>query len=79
MAALFALGLMSIGWMAFIAALIAVEKLFPSRLAANWTVTALLALLGIILLVHPSSVPGTPSSGSTMQMRSMPANGDAMP
>ena len=31
MAALFALGVMSIGWMAFIAALIALEKLLPWR------------------------------------------------
>jgi len=67
MAALFALGVMSIGWMAFIAALIAVEKLLPSRAAANWSVTALLALVGIALLVDPSAVPGMPDGGSSTQ------------
>jgi predicted metal-binding membrane protein len=69
MAALFALGVMSIGWMAFVAALIAIEKLLPSRLAANWSVTALLAIVGIALLVDPSAVPGMPDGGSSsMQM-----------
>ena len=69
MAALFALGVMSIGWMAFIAGLIAIEKLLPSRLAANWSVTALLAVVGIALLVDPSAVPGMPDGGSSMQMQ----------
>jgi len=72
MAALFALGVMSIGWMAFIAALIAVEKLFPSRIAANWSVTAVLALVGMTLLVSPSSVPGTPDAGSAGHMQMAP-------
>jgi predicted metal-binding membrane protein len=73
MAALFALGVMSIGWMAFIAALIAIEKLLPSRVAANWTVTALLLVVGVALLVDPSVVPGMPDSGggSDMQMQMM--------
>src|SRR3954454_19844456 len=72
MAALFALGLMSIGWMAFIAALIAIEKLLPSRVAANWTVTAVLLVVGVALLVDPSVVPGMPDSGgSGMKMQMM--------
>jgi predicted metal-binding membrane protein len=70
MAALFALGVMSIGWMAFIAALIAIEKLLPSRVAANWTVTAVLLVVGVALLVDPSVVPGMPDGGgSNMQMQ----------
>jgi predicted metal-binding membrane protein len=73
MAALFALGVMSIGWMAFIAALIAIEKLLPSRLAANWTVTVVLLLVGVALLVDPSVVPGMPDTGggADMQMQTM--------
>jgi predicted metal-binding membrane protein len=72
MAALFALGIMSIGWMAFIAALIAVEKLLPSRTAANWTVSAVLVIVGGLLLISPASVPGMPdANGSTSPMRSM--------
>jgi predicted metal-binding membrane protein len=73
MAALFALGVMSIGWMAFIAALIAIEKLLPSRVAANWTVTAVLLALGVALLIDPSVVPGTPDMSAPMQpMKPMP-------
>jgi predicted metal-binding membrane protein len=67
MAALFALGVMSIGWMAFIAALIAVEKLLPWRWAANWSVTAVLVVVGIALLVDPTVVPGTPDTSAPMQ------------
>ena len=71
MVALFALGVMSIGCMAFIAALIAAEKLLPSRVAANWTVSAVLLIVGIALLVDPSLVPGMPDGGSA-SMKSMP-------
>ena len=73
MAALFALGVMSIGWMALVAALIAIEKLLPSRLAANWAVTAVLLAVGVALLVDPSVVPGMPDTGggSHMQMQGM--------
>ena len=64
MAALFALGVMSLGWMAFIAALIAVEKLLPSRTAANYGVAIVLLTVGLALLIDPSVVPGTPSLSS---------------
>jgi predicted metal-binding membrane protein len=64
MAALFALGVMSLGWMAFIAALIAVEKLVPSRLVANYSVAAVLVVVGAVLLVAPAAVPGTPGKGT---------------
>src|SRR6185437_5140591 len=47
MAALFALGVMSLGWMAFIAALIAAEKLLPSRELANRGIAILLLVLGL--------------------------------
>jgi predicted metal-binding membrane protein len=67
MAALFALGVMSIGWMAFVAALIAVEKLLPSRIAANWSVTAVLVVVGAVLLIDPSVVPGMPDASAPMQ------------
>jgi predicted metal-binding membrane protein len=60
MAALFALGLMSIGWMALIAALIAMEKLWPSPLVANWSVTAVLLVVGVLLLTDPAALPGMP-------------------
>jgi predicted metal-binding membrane protein len=58
MAALFALGVMSLSWMAFIAALIAIEKLIPSRRLATLSVTAALAALAVLIVVAPGAIPG---------------------
>jgi predicted metal-binding membrane protein len=58
MAALFAVGVMSIGWMVFIAALIAIEKLVPWRIAAVSGVAVLLLALGIAVAFAPERVPG---------------------
>jgi len=58
MAALFALGVMSLGWMAFVAALIAVEKLLSWKAVANRGVAVLLAVVGIGVAFAPGSVPG---------------------
>jgi predicted metal-binding membrane protein len=58
MAALFAVGVMSVGWMAFIAGLIAIEKLLPWRAVANYGVATLLAILALALAIDPSIVPG---------------------
>ena len=65
MAALFALGAMSLGWMAFVAALIALEKLLPWRAAASATVTAVLAALAIGVAAAPGSVPGLTVPGGS--------------
>src|SRR4051794_5967152 len=73
MATLFALGVMSIGWMAFIAALIAVEKLLPWRWAANSSVTVVLLVLGVALLIDPSVVPGMPDTNGPMKPMQMDA------
>jgi predicted metal-binding membrane protein len=58
MAALFALGVMSIGWMVFVAALIAIEKLLPWRVIANRGVAVVLIVLGITVAFMPEDVPG---------------------
>jgi predicted metal-binding membrane protein len=58
MAALFALGVMSVGWMAFIAALIAIEKLLPWKSVANRGIAILLLALGILVAFVPDKVPG---------------------
>jgi predicted metal-binding membrane protein len=69
MAALFALGVMSILWMAVIAGLITVEKLLPWRRAAVWSTTLLLLALAVGVLAVPGSVPGfVVPSGSTAGM-----------
>jgi predicted metal-binding membrane protein len=58
MAALFALGVMSLAWMAFVAALIAVEKLLPWKRLANRGIAVLLAVLGLAVAFAPGAVPG---------------------
>ena len=58
MMALFAVGVMSVGWMALIAALIAGEKLLPWAGAARGAVTVLLVALGLGVAFVPAHVPG---------------------
>ncbi|HEX5622354.1 MAG TPA: DUF2182 domain-containing protein [Solirubrobacteraceae bacterium] len=57
MASLFALGVMSIAWMAFVAALIAVEKTLPWRRVAVYGTAAILLTLGLLLLAAPDAIP----------------------
>jgi len=65
MAALFALGVMSIFWMAVVAALITIEKVLPWRGIAVWSTTLFLVALAIAVLAVPGAVPGfvVPSGG----------------
>ncbi len=58
MAALFALGVMSIGWMVMIAALIAIEKLLPWKAVANRSIALLLVVLGLGVAFFADDVPG---------------------
>jgi predicted metal-binding membrane protein len=58
MASLIALGVMSVGWMVFIAALIALEKLLPWKAVANRSIAILLATLGLAVAFAPQDVPG---------------------
>jgi predicted metal-binding integral membrane protein DUF2182 len=71
MAALFALGVMSIGWMALIAALIAAEKLLPWPAIANRGIALLLLVLGLAVGITPASVPGLTLPDSPEAMRAM--------
>jgi predicted metal-binding membrane protein len=57
MAALFALGVMSIAWMLLIAVLIAIEKLLPWTPVAIGAAAGALALLGAAMMVVPEQVP----------------------
>jgi predicted metal-binding membrane protein len=66
MASLFALGVMSLAWMAFIAGVIAVEKLLPWRRAATWGTATVLFSLGVLLLVAPDAIPGLTIPGGMM-------------
>ena len=71
MAALFALGVMSLGWMAFVAALIAVEKLLPWRTAVNRSIAVMLVVLGLAVAFAPGDVPGLTIPGSSDTMGTM--------
>ena len=57
MASLFALGVMSVFWMALVAGIIAVEKTFPWRRGITYATTGLLAGIGILLLLAPAALP----------------------
>jgi predicted metal-binding membrane protein len=57
MASLFALGVMSLAWMAFVAGLIAAEKILPWRRVATYGTATILVALGVLLLVAPDAVP----------------------
>jgi predicted metal-binding membrane protein len=69
MAALFALGIMSLGWMAFITALIAVEKLLPWKVFANRGIAVLLLVLAFGVAFSASNVPGLTLPNSTAAQR----------
>jgi predicted metal-binding membrane protein len=64
MAALFAVGVMSVAWMALVAALVAAEKLLPWRRAAGYGVALLLVALALGVALAPGSVPGLTLPGS---------------
>jgi predicted metal-binding membrane protein len=74
MAALFALGVMSVTWMAFVAALITLEKTLPWRRAVTWGTAAILLALAISVVAAPRSVPGlVVPGGSHSAMKTMNA------
>jgi predicted metal-binding membrane protein len=71
MAALFAVGVMSIGWMAFVAALIAIEKLLPWKRVANLGIAAMLIVLGLGVAFFADDVPGLTLPDSPEAMAAM--------
>src|SRR3954447_24011544 len=75
MAALFALGVMSIGWMVLIAALIALEKLLPWKAVANRSVAVLLLVLGLAVAFVPDRAPGLTLPDSPAAARAMNSMG----
>ena len=68
MASLFALGVMSVSWMAMVAAIIAAEKTLPWRHLPIVTAAVLLGM-GMVVLLAPDALPGlTVPTGGPMQM-----------
>jgi predicted metal-binding membrane protein len=73
MASLFALGVMSVTWMAIVAGIIAFEKLIPWRRVATYGTSLILALLGVLVLAAPDALPGltSPDDGQMPSMTQM--------
>jgi predicted metal-binding membrane protein len=72
MASLFALGIMSVVWMALVAGLIALEKTIPWPRAASYGTAAVLLTLGLLVLAAPGVTPGLSTPGhAPMQMVGM--------
>ena len=71
MASLFALGIMSLVWMAFVAALIAAEKTLPWRRVATYGAAGILLVVGLLLLAAPDVVPALtiPGADPMLQMQ----------
>jgi predicted metal-binding membrane protein len=58
MASLFALGVMSVTWMAIVAGLIATEKILPWRRTSTYGTALVLLALGVLVLLAPDALPG---------------------
>jgi predicted metal-binding membrane protein len=65
MASLFALGVMSVTWMAAVAGLVAIEKTIPWRRVATYGTTSVLVVLGVIMLLAPDALPGLTVPGQS--------------
>jgi predicted metal-binding membrane protein len=72
MAALFALGVMNIAWMAAVSVLIALEKLLPWRRAATYVTAAVLVAVAAVALIAPNALPGTAPAAPASMMMSAP-------
>ena len=64
MAALFALGVMSLTWMALIAVLVALEKIGPWQRGARVATAGVLVVLAAAILAVPHEIPGFVVPGS---------------
>jgi predicted metal-binding membrane protein len=75
MAALFALGVMSITWMVVIAALIVLEKVLPWRERAEAVTVVVLLALAAGVAFFPGQLPGLTTPDSPAAMRAMDSMG----
>lgn len=66
MASFFALGIMSVVWMALVAGLIGIEKTLPWRRIATYGTAAALIALAVLLFTVPDAVPGLTIPGGGM-------------
>jgi predicted metal-binding membrane protein len=75
MAALFALGVMSLAWMGLIAALVALEKVGPSGRQARIASAAVLAMLAFAIFAAPHDVPALVVPGTSAALHMMKTMG----
>ena len=75
MAALFALGVMSLVWMGLVAVLVAAEKLGPSPRGARLATATVLIALAAVILTAPHELPGFVVPGSPTSPHMMKAMG----
>jgi predicted metal-binding membrane protein len=78
MASLFALGVMSLVWMAFVSALIAVEKLIRWERVATFGTAAILLAVAVFLVAAPHALPGLTIPSGSMDMPMDPGMGTGM-
>jgi predicted metal-binding membrane protein len=75
MAALFALGVMSLAWMGLIAVLVALEKIGPWARGTRLATAAVLVVLAAAILTMPHDVPGFVVPSSPASPHAMKAMG----
>ncbi len=68
MAMLVVLGVMSVTWMAVIAAVVVTQKLLPARASIDVPLAIAIVGLGIVVLAAPSAVPGLLTTTGHMPM-----------
>jgi hypothetical protein len=66
MLVLFAVGVMSVTWMAVVAALIFAEKVLPFGARLSGLIGVLLIAFGVWIALSPGSVPGLTEPGMAM-------------
>jgi len=71
MAALFALGVMSLTWMTLIAVLVALERIGPRERGARLASAGLLLALALGVLLAPHELPGFVVPGSPLSPHTM--------
>ena len=79
MAVLFALGVMSVGWMVLVAALIAIEKLLPWKAVANYGIAVFLVALGLAVAFVPAQIPGLVLPNSAAESGALLGAGESAP
>ncbi len=79
MASLFALGVMSLVWMAVVGGLIAFEKTVPWRRIASYGTAAVLLVIGVLLLAAPNAIPGLTDPGNAPMQQMAPMRSGPSP